>query len=228
MTRPSRRHGVAALLATALLVPMISSCTWRGLNTLRLPGTAGNDANALVVQAEMPDVNNLQPNSPVQVADVTVGSVTKIERQDWHAVVTMRLNRDVDLPANSTITLAQTSLLATLHLELAPPVAVPAQGRLRTGSVIPLSAAGAYPDTEQTLAMLSMLLNGGGIGQLQDITEAFSTAFAGREGDLRSLLEQLNRFVRSLNEQKDDIVAATESFNSLIGKFAQQKPVLDK
>lgn len=176
----------------------------------------------------MPDVNNLQPNSPVQVADVTVGSVTKIERQDWHAVVTMRLNRDVDLPANSTITLAQTSLLATLHLELAPPVAVPAQGRLRTGSVIPLSAAGAYPDTEQTLAMLSMLLNGGGIGQLQDITEAFSTAFAGREGDLRSLLEQLNRFVRSLNEQKDDIVAATESFNSLIGKFAQQKPVLDK
>nr|WP_324616588.1 MCE family protein [Mycobacterium saskatchewanense] len=207
---------------------MISSCTWRGLNTLRLPGTAGNDANALVVQAEMPDVNNLQPNSPVQVADVTVGSVTKIERQDWHAVVTMRLNRDVDLPANSTITLAQTSLLATLHLELAPPVAVPAQGRLRTGSVIPLSAAGAYPDTEQTLAMLSMLLNGGGIGQLQDITEAFSTAFAGREGDLRSLLEQLNRFVRSLNEQKDDIVAATESFNSLIGKFAQQKPVLDK
>ena len=118
----------------------------------------------------MPDVSNLQPNSPVNVNDVTVGTVTKIERQGWHALVTMRLNGDVNLPANSTVTLAQTSLLATLHLQLAPPVGVPAQGKLKNDSVIPLASAGAYPDTEQTLAMLSMLLNGGGIGQLQDIT----------------------------------------------------------
>lgn len=228
MMQRNRRHAIAVPFACALLALTVSGCGWRGLNSLRLPGTAGNNSNALVIQAEMPDVNNLQPNSPVQLADVTVGSITKIERKDWHAVVTVRLNHDVDLPANSTITLAQTSLLATLHLELAPPIAVPPQGKLHNGSVIPLSAAGAYPDTEQTLAMLSMLLNGGGIGQLQDITEAFSTAFAGREADLRSLLEQVRTFVGYLDGQKDDIVAATESFNSLLAKFAQQEPVLDK
>jgi phospholipid/cholesterol/gamma-HCH transport system substrate-binding protein len=76
--------------------------------------------------------------------------------------------------------------------------------------------------------MLSMLLNGGGVGQLQDITQAFSTAFAGREQDLRSLMDQLNKFVAYLNDQKDDIIAATESLNHLVGKFADQKPVLDK
>ncbi len=39
-----------------------------------------------------------------------------------------------------------------------------------------------------------MVLNGGGLGQVQDITEAFSTAFRGREQDLRSLIEQLDTF----------------------------------
>jgi phospholipid/cholesterol/gamma-HCH transport system substrate-binding protein len=219
---------IASALLVVLVLPTLSGCAWRGLNSLRLPGTQGGGPGAFVVQAQMPDVSNLQPNSPVNVNDVTVGTVTKIERQGWHALVTMRLNGDVDLPANSTVTLAQTSLLATLHLELAAPVSVPAEGKLKANSVIPLASAGAYPDTEQTLAMLSMLLNGGGIGDVQDITKAFSTAFAGREQDLRSLLIQLDKFVTYLNDQKDDIIAATDSLNQLVGKFAAQKPVVDK
>jgi len=223
-----RRLRIVAALLMVLVLPTLSGCAWRGLNSLRLPGTEGGGPGSFVVQAQMPDVSNLQPNSPVNVNDVTVGTVTKIERQGWHALVTMRLNPDVELPANSTVTLAQTSLLATLHLELAAPVGVSAEGKLKANSVIQLASAGAYPDTEQTLAMLSMLLNGGGIGDLQDVTKAFSTAFAGREQDLRSLLIQLDRFVAYLNDQKDDIIAATDSLNRLVGKFAAQKPVLDK
>jgi phospholipid/cholesterol/gamma-HCH transport system substrate-binding protein len=219
---------IASVLLVVAILPTMSGCAWRGLNSLRLPGTAGGGPGAFIVSAQMPDVSNLQPNSPVEVNDVTIGAVTKIERQGWHALVTMRLNGDVNLPANSTVTLGQTSLLATLHLELAPPAGGPAQGKLKAGSVIPLASAGAYPDTEQTLAMLSMLLNGGGLGQLQDITQAFSTAFAGRGQDLRSLMDQLNKFVAYLNDQKDDIVAATDSLNRLVGKFADQKPVVDK
>jgi phospholipid/cholesterol/gamma-HCH transport system substrate-binding protein len=216
-----------ALLLVAIL-PSMSGCGWRGLNSLQMPGTQGGGPGSFVVQAQMPKVSNLQPNTAVEVNDVTVGTVTKIERQGWHALVTMRLNGDVNLPANSTVTLAQTSLLATLHLELAPPVGVPAQGKLADNSVIPLPAAGAYPNNEQTLAMVSMLLNGGGLGQLQDITQAFGTAFAGHGQDLRNLLEQLNKFVGYLNDQKDDIIAATDSLNQLVGKFAAQKPVVDK
>ncbi len=49
---------------------------------------------------------------------------------------------------------------------------------------------------------MSLLLNGGGIGQIQDITEALSTAFAGREDDLRSLIEQLDMFIGYLDDQK--------------------------
>ena len=176
----------------------------------------------------MPDVNNLQQNSRVRVADVTVGNVTKIERQGWHALVTMRLNGDVDLPANATAKLGQTSLLGSQHIELAPPTDAPPQGKLHDGSLIPLAHGGAYPTTEQTLAAVSMVLNGGGIGQIQDITEAFSTAFRGREKDLRSLIGQLDRFTATSTIRRGDIIAATDSLNSLAGQFAEQQPVVDR
>jgi phospholipid/cholesterol/gamma-HCH transport system substrate-binding protein len=213
------------LLVAAVALP---GCEWHGLNSLPMPGTQGKGPDSFVVQAQLPDVGYIEQNSRVRVGDANVGTITKIERQGWHALVTMRLNGDVHLPANATAKIGQTSLLGSLHIELAPPVDVAPEGKLHDGSVIPLANGGAYPNTDQTLAALSLLLNGGGIGQVQDITTAFATAFAGREGDLRSLIDQIDQFVAHLNDQTGDIIAATDSFNNLVGQFAAQKPVLDK
>lgn len=215
-------------LTLVMIAAVVASCGWRGLNSLPLPGTQGNGPGSFAVQAQLPDVNNIQPNSRVRVADVTVGHVTKIERQGWHALVTMRLDGDVDLPANATAKIGTTSLLGSYHIELAPPKGEARQGKLRDGSLIALSHGSAYPSTEQTLAALSLVLNGGGLGQVQDITEALSTAFAGREHDLRGLIGQLDTFTAYLNNQSGDIIAATDSLNRLVGKFADQQPVFDR
>lgn len=217
------------LVCAALAAVTLSGCgSWHGLNSLPMPGTKGDGPGSFTVQAQLPDVNNIQPNSRVRVGDVTVGSVTKIERQGWHALVTMSVDGDVHLPANATATVGQTSLLGSLHIELAPPTADTPQGTLRNGSLIPLSNGGAYPSTEQTLASISVLLNGGGIGQIQDITREFNAAFSGREADLRSLIEQLDTFAGYVNDQTGDIIAATDSLNRVTGQFAAQKPVIDK
>lgn len=211
-----------------LVMAGLAGCGWRGLNSIALPGTAGRGPGSFTIQAKLPDVGTLEQNSRVQVGDVTVGNVTKIERQGWHALLTIRLAGDVDLPANATATIGQTSLLGSLHIELAPPTDVPPQGRLKEGSLIPLSSAGSYPSTEQTLAAVSLLLNGGGIGQIQDITESLSTALAGRADDLRSLIEQLDRYISLVSDQTGDIIAATDSLNNLVGQLAHEKPVVDR
>jgi phospholipid/cholesterol/gamma-HCH transport system substrate-binding protein len=215
-------------LLLMVLVAMLASCQWRGVNSLALPGTQGGGPGAYEVQAQIPDVGYLQQNARVRVGDATVGNVSKIEREGWHALVTMKLNGDVDLPANATATVGQTSLLGSLHIELGPPTDTPPQGRLRNGSLIPLSSSGAHPSTEQTLSALSLLLNGGGLGQIQDITKAFATAFAGREQDLKSLIGNLDEFVGHLKDQTADIIAATDSLNHVAGQFEDQQPVLDK
>ncbi|WP_269432130.1 virulence factor Mce family protein [Mycobacterium nebraskense] len=221
-----RRAAVGLLVALTMVAP--AGCGWRGLNSVALPGTAGRGPGAFTIQAQLPDVGTLEQNSRVQVGDVTVGNVARIERQGWHALLTIRLDGDVDLPANATATIGQTSLLGSLHVELAPPTDVPPRGRLKEGSLISLSSAGSYPSTEQTLAAISLLLNGGGIGQIQDITQSLSTALAGRADDLRSLIAQLDTFTGHVAGQTGDIIAAAESLNNLVGQFADQKPVMDR
>jgi len=226
MSNPRRQTTAAVMVVAALTAS--SGCSWHGLNSLPLPGTAGGGPGAYTIRAELPNVTNLQPNSRVRVGDVTVGNVTEVDLQGWHALLTMTIDGDVNLPANTTVKLGQTSLFGSLHIELAPPTDAPPEGKLHDGSLIPLSAAGVFPSTEQTLAAVSMVLNGGGVGQIQDITEAFSTAFAGRADDLRSLIGQLDTYVGYLNDQKTDIIAAADSLNNLVGQIAAQKPVVDK
>ncbi|NOP99430.1 MULTISPECIES: MCE family protein [Mycolicibacterium] len=216
------------LLAVVAVAGLPACSDFQGLNSVTLPGTKGGGPGSYTIQAQLPDVQNLERNSRVRVNDVTIGNVSNIEVQGWHALVTMTLDGNVDLPANATATLGQTSLLGSVHIELAPPKEVPAEGKLKDGSLIPLESVRANPSTEQTLAALAMVLNGGGVGQIQDVVWAMSTALDGREEELRSLLEQSNTFVGYLNDQKDDIIAATDSLDRLVGQFADQKPVIDR
>ena len=223
----AKRIGVATLVT--VLATAVSGCgEWRGANSLPLPGTEGGGAGSYTIQAQLPDVDNIERNSRVRVGDVTVGNVTKIERQGWNALLTMTINGDVTLPANATAAVGQTSLLGSLHVELSPPTDVPPEGRLQAGAVIPLSSGSNYPNTEQTLAAVSLLLSGGGIGQIQEITKELSTAFRGREADLRSLITELDKFVAYLDDQTGDIIAAADSLNELVGQVAEQKPIVDK
>ncbi len=106
-----RKRCLAAVAAVAVTV--LTGCEWRGLNSLSMPGTEGGGDGAFIVRAQLPDVGTIEPNSRVPVGDVNVGTITKIELQDWHALVTMRLNGDVELPANARATVGQTSLLGS-------------------------------------------------------------------------------------------------------------------
>ncbi|CAM3134143.1 MCE family protein [Mycobacterium colombiense] len=228
MTSVGRNRIAVTVLLAAVLAVIPSGCGWRGLNSLPLPGTAGGGPGSYTVQAQLPDISTLQQNSRVRVGDVTVGNVTKVERQGWHALLTLQLAGDVDLPSNATAKLGQSSLLGSVYVELAAPTGVAPRGKLHQGSLIPLASAGMYPTTEQTLSAISLLLNGGGLGQIQDITQALSTAFAGRAQDLRSLIAQLDKFVTYLNDQSGDIITATDKLNNVVGQFAADKPVVDR
>src|SRR5262249_56990233 len=76
--RPVRHDGAprrrimtrTAFTAVICLVAVgLSGCGWRGVNSLPLPGTAGGGPGSYVVQAQLPDVTNIQPNSRVRVGD---------------------------------------------------------------------------------------------------------------------------------------------------------------
>ena len=107
-----------------------------------------------------------------------------------------------------------------MHIELAPPTDDRPAGQLKDGSVIPLSRAAPIPPPSRRLASVSILLNGGGLAQLQEINQSFAKALAGREGDIAVCSPSWTSSFPSSTSQTDDIISASESLNSLAGQLA--------
>ena len=203
-----------------------SGCAFGGLNSLPLPGTVGHEPGASKYHIELANVSTLEPNSPVFVGDVVVGSVDAMTVRDWHADVEISVKPGVVIPANAVATVGQTSLLGSMHVALNPPLGQTPSGRLQSGATLGLNKSSTYPSTEQTLSALSVVINGGGVGQLGDIVKELNAALNGREGQIRDLLARLNDFVGILATQRDNINASVVSLNRLAGTFAGQRDVL--
>ena len=77
--------------------------------------------DGFLVSADFADALNVVPRSSVMVGDVPVGQVESIARVGWHARVTMRIRKDVELPDNAEAEIRQTSLLGEKFVALSPP-----------------------------------------------------------------------------------------------------------
>ena len=168
-------------------------------------------------------------NSPVMIDDVTVGSVSgvdAVQRPDgtFYAAVKLSLDGNVNLPANSTAKVAQTSLLGSQHIDLVrPPAGQPQVGQLQNGSTIPLADGSRFPTTEEVLSSLGVVVNKGNLGALQDITDEAYAAVAGRAGDFVDLIPRLAEFTDELNQQTNDIIATAEGLNRVAATLAAQQ-----
>lgn len=220
--RIARRSLVVGLCSAVSL----TGCAWEGVNSLPLPGAPGRVAGATIYHVEIANVGTLESNSPVMIDDVIVGSVGQMTVRNWHADVEVSMEPGIDIPANAIATVGQTSLLGSTHLALNPPPGVMPTGRLAPGETIPLNKSSTYPSTEQTLASLSTVVNGGGLGQVGTIVSNLNTAFHGRQGAIRDLITRLDTFVGTFDEQRDNIVSTIESLNRLAGKFNEQRDVI--
>lgn len=215
----------AALVAVAGL--LLTGCGgFRGAYSLTLPGGADLGDNPYTVVIEFEDVLDLVPQSAVRVADVPVGRVDSIELSGWLARVTVLVNSDVVLPANAEAAIRQSSLLGEKFVELSAPSLEAADGRLEDGDEIPIESTERNIEVEEVLGALSLLLNGGGVAQLQTITHELGLALQGREDALRNTLTQLDTFIGGLDQQKGDIIAALESIDRLAGTLAGQRDTI--
>lgn len=95
-------------------------------------------------------------------------------------------------------------------------------GILTNGAVIPLSRTNRSPEIEEVLGALSLLLNGGGIAQVQNIVKELNSALSGNEPELRALLSNLDSTVADLDGQRTQIVNAIQSLDRLSATLAGQ------
>lgn len=216
------------VLVLSVLATLFLSACEASVYSLPLPGGPDVGEDPMTVKVEFADVLDLVPQSTVKVNDVSVGKVSAIDLQGYQALVTLEIQRDVDLPGNAVAELRQTSLLGEKFVELSAPDEGAIASRLRDGAVIPIERAGRNPEVEEVLGALSLLLNGGGVAQLKTITQELNLALEGREDSARSVLRNLRTFTGQLDENKADIVDAIESLNRLALAAEKQLPTIDK
>ncbi|OFJ54141.1 virulence factor Mce family protein [Mycolicibacterium grossiae] len=216
-----KRAGVLSVAAVVL-----TSCGWQGIANVPLPGGPGSGSDKMTIYVQMPDTLALNVNSRVRVADVFVGSVRSIELKNWVATLTLDVQPGIELPANTTAAIGQTSLLGSQHVQLDPPA--DPEGRLKSGDTIPLDRASAFPTTERTLASIGAILSGGGIPNLETIQNELSNVLTGRGDQIREFIGRLDTFTAELNAQREDITRAIDSTNRLLSIVAQRDDTLDR
>ncbi|WP_106616838.1 MCE family protein [Saccharothrix carnea] len=216
---------VAVLVASALVLTGCGSGGFDGVYNMPLPGGADLGDRPYQVKVQFKDVLDLVPQAGVKVNDVPVGRVDRIDlgADGWTAEVTVLVNGDVRLPGNSVARLRQSALLGEKYVELARPAEGRAEGALADGSVIPVERTNRNPEVEEVFGALSMLLNGGGIAQLQDISRELNAALEGNEPQIRSLLDNLNTLVGDLDAHKGEITRALDGLNRLGGTLNAQR-----
>jgi phospholipid/cholesterol/gamma-HCH transport system substrate-binding protein len=214
----------------------LAGCGFKGLYTTPLPGGASLGSHPFTVTAYFADVLDLVPQSAVKVNDVAVGKVTSIDlstncqgsTRHWCAKVKMKVNGSVNLPANSHAEVQQTSLLGEKYVQLIAPTSNPSPNRLGNNSTIQFIDTKSAAEVEQVLGALSLVLNQGGLSQIQNIAAELNKALGTpeRRAAARSLISDLNTFMGTLDAQKTDITTALDDVNQLAITLNRQKQVL--
>ncbi|HEY3608982.1 MAG TPA: MCE family protein [Pseudonocardiaceae bacterium] len=217
------RRRVLSAAACLAGVALLAGCQgFQGAYSLPLPGGADLGSHPYTLHAEFADVLDLVPQSTVKVNDVAVGKVDSISlnKANWTADVTLSVNGDVKLPANADADLRQSSLLGEKYISLVAPEN--GAGTLADGATIPLARTNRNTEVEEVFGALSMLLNGGGVQQIQTIAKELNSATTGNEPAIRDLLSNVDTLMSGLNAHSAQITQALDGVNRLSATLSSQ------
>lgn len=206
----SRLRRIAPAVVVAALIS--SGCAIQP-NDNTLPGQVAVGDDGYTVKVHFDQIENLVPNSTVLKDNVVIGTVAKIDVEDWEAVVELRLLNDVPLPSNVVFAVGQKTLLGAQYVDVSVPGAE--DEMLEDGDVIGVEQTGTYPATEQVLGAVALLLNNGGLSQISTITGELSTALRDRVPDTKGLIRRANDLLAVLDANRGEIVSALESMEEL-------------
>lgn len=219
--RTTTRALLVGVLALALGVMTGCGTTMRDLP---IPGT-GVSGDTIEVKAEFAEALNLAQGAPVKVNGVDMGRVKEITVDDFTAEATLTLKADAELREGARARLRYTTPLGELFVD----VTNPADGKvLGDGAKLELKDTATAPTVENALAQASLLINGGGLAQLQTVTEELNSALNGNEADYRTLLDRATTFLTQANATSSSIDAVLTSLNSLSKTLNGRKDTINR
>lgn len=200
---------VTGIAATTGIV-LVAGCG-PTMRDVPLPGS-GVSGDTIIVKVQFDEALNLAQGAQVKVNGVNSGKVQSVSAKNFKAIAVLKVQTSAQMRSDATARLRYTTPLGELFVD----VSNPANGAVLTdGGELPSKNATTAPTVEDALASASLLVNGGGLNQLQTVTEQLNAAVGGREDTVRELLTRANTFLSEANATTGDIDRALQAMAGL-------------
>jgi phospholipid/cholesterol/gamma-HCH transport system substrate-binding protein len=203
------------LCLSVAVLASLAACTF--------PGGAGGN---LTLTATFDDVGDMVTQHSVQMADVRIGSVKKIElTDDFKAKVTLSVKGDQPIPRRSEAVLRTTSLLGEKFIELRPS-GDPEKGPFfKDGDHI--EHASEAPELEFVTEQAVEVLGAVASTDISALVETGAAGFGGRGPELRRLVEDLASISHTLADSTKDITTIIDGLDRATSQLAQSDAEID-
>lgn len=213
---------LVAATAGVLGVTLVVGCG-PTLGDLPLPGS-GVSGNTITIKIPFDEALNLSQGAAIKVNGVDSGKVQSVATQDFKAIATIKIRTDAQMRRDATARLRYTTPLGELFVDVTNPATGPL---MRNGDELSANQATTAPTVEDALSSASLLVNGGGLNQLQTVTDELNKAIGGREDTVRQLLDRSNTFLGQASATTGDIDAALRSLAGLSQVLNQNKSTIN-
>lgn len=214
--------GLSTAVVAVLGVSLVVGCG-PTMRDIPLPGS-GVSGDTITVKVQFDEALNLAQGAQVKVNGVNSGKVQSVSAKDFKAIAVLKVQTSAQMRSEATARLRYTTPLGELFVD----VSNPAEGTiLRDGGELPAANATTAPTVEDALASASLLVNGGGLNQLQTVTEELNEAVGGREDTVRELLDRANTFLGEAEATTGDIDRALRAMAGLSRILKDNQSTID-
>jgi len=192
------------------------------VGALGLTGCTDAGDGRVEATATFDDVADLADGAPVMMADITIGTVSKIELDDSgrRATVTFSVDRSANVPAAVTAQVRRTSPLGEKFIDLEPQTDDLEATPLADGAVIERTAV--VSDLEQLIGSGTAAFGALSASQLAILLDEGERAFAGKGPQLRTILDHLADVADGYQTRTGKVRAIITDLDRLAGDLAPQ------
>jgi phospholipid/cholesterol/gamma-HCH transport system substrate-binding protein len=169
----------------------------------------------------------IYPGDDVRVSGIKVGTIASVQPQGTQAKLTMKLERDVPIPADAKAVIVAQNLVASRYVQLTPYRS--GGPTMRDGAVIPVERTAVPVEWDEVKAQLDRLAKDLGptsnapAGPVGRFIESSADALEGNGDKLRQTLAQLSGVGRILADGSGNIVDIIKNLQTFVTALRDSK-----
>jgi phospholipid/cholesterol/gamma-HCH transport system substrate-binding protein len=164
----------------------------------------------------------VKANAEVTYLGVHYGRVSSVERRDDGVHVTMKIDKDRDIPAESVARVFRKSAIGEPYIDFVPPDPLP-KGVIEPGDNVPMSRTTVPLEFSELLRSASALISSIDPEAAGGLVHELSLALDGRSDALRSLTQSFDEITSSFVTRTDQLDRLAENSTRLTKVFADHR-----